>query len=181
MDNVVCYVFMPNGLYGCIYAMVSQTSLLAYSPFLLLLCFGLLKPCYKHDICYDSLAEQSGLTETHSNKRCASTVSPSAVCLLAYLFKLALLYQRFIPNLVHLLSHVSPPLFPGSQFRALVEYAPSQCVPRLTCKKDGREGTIVKGKYFYHFISTFNQFLLNLIQLYTADIQYSKIVDLFNE
>src|SRR4051812_19756849 len=106
MDNVVWYVFMPNGLYGCIYAMVSQTSLLAYAPFLLLLGFGLLKPCYKQDICYDSFADQSGLAENHSNKLYASTVSPSAICLLVYLFKLALLYWRFVPILMHLSSHV---------------------------------------------------------------------------
>jgi len=33
----------------------------------------------------------------------------------------------------------------GAQFKALVEYAPSQQVPKSNIKKDGRGGTIVKG------------------------------------
>lgn len=33
----------------------------------------------------------------------------------------------------------------GAQFKALVEYAPSQQVPKSNIKKDGREGTITKG------------------------------------
>ena len=33
----------------------------------------------------------------------------------------------------------------GAQFKAVVEYAPSQRVPRSSTKKDGREGTIYKG------------------------------------
>jgi hypothetical protein len=33
----------------------------------------------------------------------------------------------------------------GAQFKALVEYAPSQQVPKSNIKKDGREGTIMKG------------------------------------
>lgn len=35
----------------------------------------------------------------------------------------------------------------GTQFKAVVEYAPSQRVPRSSTKKDGREGTIYKGNY----------------------------------
>ena len=45
-----------------------------------------------------------------------------------------------------------PSFFPGSQFKALVEYAPSQRVPKQSSKKDGREGTISKGICFCPFI-----------------------------
>lgn len=34
---------------------------------------------------------------------------------------------------------------PGTQFKTIVEYAPSQRVPKQWSKKDGREGTILKG------------------------------------
>ena len=33
----------------------------------------------------------------------------------------------------------------GAQHKAIVEYAPSQRVPKPSTKKDGREGTIYKG------------------------------------
>lgn len=33
----------------------------------------------------------------------------------------------------------------GTQFKTIVEYAPSQRVPKQGFKKDGREGTILKG------------------------------------
>lgn len=33
----------------------------------------------------------------------------------------------------------------GTQFKTIVEYAPSQRVPKHWSKKDGREGTILKG------------------------------------
>lgn len=33
----------------------------------------------------------------------------------------------------------------GVQHKAIVEYAPSLRVPKLSTKKDGREGTIYKG------------------------------------
>ncbi|TYI24314.1 hypothetical protein ES332_A06G225300v1 [Gossypium tomentosum] len=36
----------------------------------------------------------------------------------------------------------------GTQFKAIVEYAPSQRVPKPSSKKDGREGTIFKGAFF---------------------------------
>lgn len=36
-------------------------------------------------------------------------------------------------------------MFPGVQFKSIVEYAPSQRVPKQWSKKDGREGTIFKG------------------------------------
>lgn len=42
-------------------------------------------------------------------------------------------------------------LLPGAQFKVLVEYAPSQCVPKPSSKKDGREGTISKGTFFFSF------------------------------
>ena len=38
-----------------------------------------------------------------------------------------------------------PMVLSGAQFKALVEYAPSQQVPKSNIKKDGRGGTIVKG------------------------------------
>lgn len=40
-------------------------------------------------------------------------------------------------------------ILPGSQFKTIVEYAPSQRVPKPWSKKDGREGTIFKGMYVY--------------------------------
>lgn len=40
------------------------------------------------------------------------------------------------------------PLISGTQFKAIVEYAPSQRVPKPGTKKDGREGTIMKGAFF---------------------------------
>jgi len=51
--------------------------------------------------------------------------------------------------------HIFLPLFYflGAQFKAVVEYAPSQRVPKVSSKKDGREGTIFKGICFYQFIS----------------------------
>jgi hypothetical protein len=33
----------------------------------------------------------------------------------------------------------------GAQFKGILEYAPSQQVPKSNVKKDGREGTITKG------------------------------------
>lgn len=33
----------------------------------------------------------------------------------------------------------------GTQYKAVIEYAPSQRVPRSSTKKDGRDGTIYKG------------------------------------
>nr|XP_010930556.1 regulator of nonsense transcripts UPF3 isoform X1 [Elaeis guineensis] len=40
----------------------------------------------------------------------------------------------------------------GAQFKALVEYAPSQRVPRAWSKKDGREGTISKDPEYLEFL-----------------------------
>lgn len=38
----------------------------------------------------------------------------------------------------------------GAQYKVIVEYAPSQRVPKPCAKKDGREGTIYKGSYDVH-------------------------------
>jgi hypothetical protein len=35
--------------------------------------------------------------------------------------------------------------FAGTQYKAMVEYAPNQRVPKLWHKKDAREGTIAQG------------------------------------
>ncbi|WOL01564.1 regulator of nonsense transcripts UPF3-like isoform X1 [Canna indica] len=40
----------------------------------------------------------------------------------------------------------------GAQFKALVEYAPSQRLPKLWSKKDGREGTISKDPEYMEFL-----------------------------
>jgi len=40
----------------------------------------------------------------------------------------------------------------GAQFKALVEYAPSQQVPKSNIKKDGRGGTIVKDPEYLEFL-----------------------------
>ncbi|XP_062225714.1 regulator of nonsense transcripts UPF3-like isoform X2 [Phragmites australis] len=40
----------------------------------------------------------------------------------------------------------------GAQFKALVEYAPSQQVPKSNVKKDGREGTIMKDPEYLEFL-----------------------------
>ncbi|XP_074579980.1 regulator of nonsense transcripts UPF3-like isoform X2 [Curcuma longa] len=40
----------------------------------------------------------------------------------------------------------------GAQFKTLVEYAPSQRVPKLWLKKDGREGTISKDPEYMEFL-----------------------------
>ncbi|XP_062184012.1 regulator of nonsense transcripts UPF3-like isoform X3 [Phragmites australis] len=40
----------------------------------------------------------------------------------------------------------------GAQFKALVEYAPSQQVPKSNIKKDGREGTIMKDPDYLEFL-----------------------------
>ncbi|GAB4846798.1 hypothetical protein Ancab_025805 [Ancistrocladus abbreviatus] len=40
----------------------------------------------------------------------------------------------------------------GTQFNAIVEYAPSQRVPKQWSKKDGREGTIVKDPEYLEFL-----------------------------
>jgi regulator of nonsense transcripts 3 len=41
----------------------------------------------------------------------------------------------------------------GAQFKAIVEYAPSQQVPKSNIKKDGREGTIMKGSWQSYYLT----------------------------
>ena len=50
---------------------------------------------------------------------------------------------------------------PGTQFKTIVEYAPSQRVPRQWSKKDGREGTIFKGT---KMVTLFTDCVLHLCQ-----------------
>ncbi|KAK8950967.1 Regulator of nonsense transcripts UPF3 [Platanthera zijinensis] len=40
----------------------------------------------------------------------------------------------------------------GTQFKVLVEYAPSQCIPKPCTKKDGREGTIFKDPEYLEYL-----------------------------
>ncbi|XAR56291.1 hypothetical protein NMG60_11036717 [Bertholletia excelsa] len=40
----------------------------------------------------------------------------------------------------------------GTQFKSIVEYAPSQRVPKQSSKKDGREGTILKDAEYLEFL-----------------------------
>ncbi|KAL3639636.1 NMD pathway component [Castilleja foliolosa] len=40
----------------------------------------------------------------------------------------------------------------GTQFKAIVEYAPSQRVPKQLAKKDGREGTVLKDPEYLRFL-----------------------------
>lgn len=42
--------------------------------------------------------------------------------------------------------------FTGTQHKAIVEYSPSQRIPKST-KKDGREGTIYKGATLNYYLS----------------------------
>ncbi|XP_020250111.1 regulator of nonsense transcripts UPF3-like isoform X1 [Asparagus officinalis] len=59
----------------------------------------------------------------------------------------------------------------GSQFKALVEYAPSQRVPMLLPKKDGREGTISKDPEYVEFL----EFIAKPVEnLPSAEIQLER-------
>lgn len=44
----------------------------------------------------------------------------------------------------------------GAQYKAVIEYAPSQRVPKESSKKDGREGTIYKGICLPFYLITIN-------------------------
>lgn len=60
----------------------------------------------------------------------------------------------------------------GTQFKTVVEYAPSQLVPRQWCKKDGREGTISKDPEYLEFL----EFLAKPVEnLPSAEIQLERI------
>ncbi|KAG8646045.1 regulator of nonsense transcripts UPF3 isoform X3 [Manihot esculenta] len=50
----------------------------------------------------------------------------------------------------------------GTQFRAVVEYAPSQRVPKQWSKKDGREGTILKDPAYLEFLKLISKPAENL-------------------
>lgn len=59
----------------------------------------------------------------------------------------------------------------GTQVKAIVEYAPSQRVPKSWCKKDGREGTIFKDPEYLEFL----EFLAKPVEnLPSAEIQLEK-------
>ncbi|GFY89288.1 Smg-4/UPF3 family protein [Actinidia rufa] len=59
----------------------------------------------------------------------------------------------------------------GTQFRTIVEYAPSQRVPKHWSKKDGREGTIFKDPDYMEFL----EFLAKPVEnLPSAEIQLER-------
>ncbi|CAJ1963776.1 unnamed protein product [Sphenostylis stenocarpa] len=59
----------------------------------------------------------------------------------------------------------------GSQFKVIVEYAPSQRVPRQWSKKDGRDGTIYKDSEYLEFLELLTKPVENLP---SAEIQLEK-------
>ncbi|KAG8650319.1 regulator of nonsense transcripts UPF3 isoform X3 [Manihot esculenta] len=59
----------------------------------------------------------------------------------------------------------------GTQFRAIVEYAPSQRVPKQWFKKDGREGTILKDPAYLEFLDLISKPAENLP---SAEIQLER-------
>ncbi|KAI4318525.1 hypothetical protein MLD38_032216 [Melastoma candidum] len=59
----------------------------------------------------------------------------------------------------------------GSQFKTIVEYAPSQRVPKLTTKKDGREGTLLKDPEYLEFLEILSKPVENLP---SAEIQLER-------
>ncbi|KAJ6792095.1 regulator of nonsense transcripts UPF3-like [Iris pallida] len=59
----------------------------------------------------------------------------------------------------------------GAQFKAMVEYAPSQCVPEARSKKDGREGTILKDPEYLEFLELLSKPVENLP---SAEIQLER-------
>ncbi|KAK7412005.1 hypothetical protein VNO78_03450 [Psophocarpus tetragonolobus] len=59
----------------------------------------------------------------------------------------------------------------GSQFKVIVEYAPSQRVPRQWFKKDGRDGTIYKDSEYLEFLELLAKPVENLP---SAEIQLEK-------
>ncbi|ONK55322.1 uncharacterized protein A4U43_UnF5010 [Asparagus officinalis] len=59
----------------------------------------------------------------------------------------------------------------GTQFKALVEYAPSQHVPKVLSKKDGREGTIFKDPEYVEFLEFISKPVENLP---SAEIQLER-------
>ncbi|KAI3990943.1 hypothetical protein MKX01_026127 [Papaver californicum] len=59
----------------------------------------------------------------------------------------------------------------GAQFKAIVEYAPSQRVPKQWSKKDGREGTILKDPEYLEFLELLAKPVENLP---SAEIQLER-------
>lgn len=59
--------------------------------------------------------------------------------------------------------HVVHGSLPGAQFKALVEYAPSQQVPKSNIKKDARQGTITKGPKQAFLLSNMYQTFIFLV------------------
>ncbi|GMJ14236.1 hypothetical protein like AT1G33980 [Hibiscus trionum] len=59
----------------------------------------------------------------------------------------------------------------GTQFKAIVEYAPSQRVPKSSTKKDGREGTIFKDPDYLEFLKLIAKPVENLP---SAEIQLER-------
>ncbi|CAA0814068.1 Regulator of nonsense transcripts UPF3 [Striga hermonthica] len=59
----------------------------------------------------------------------------------------------------------------GSQFKAIVEYAPSQRTPKQWSKKDGREGTVLKDHEYLEFLEFLGKPVENLP---SAEIQLEK-------
>ncbi|KMT19420.1 hypothetical protein BVRB_1g012660 [Beta vulgaris subsp. vulgaris] len=59
----------------------------------------------------------------------------------------------------------------GTQYKAIVEYAPSQRVPKSNAKKDGREGTIYKDPEYLEFLERISKPVENLP---SADIQLER-------
>ncbi|CAN0880617.1 Regulator of nonsense transcripts UPF3 [Linum grandiflorum] len=59
----------------------------------------------------------------------------------------------------------------GTQFKAVVEYAPSQRVPKQISKKDGREGTISKDPEYLEFLEAISKPVENLP---SAEIQLER-------
>ncbi|KAI4342239.1 hypothetical protein MLD38_026885 [Melastoma candidum] len=59
----------------------------------------------------------------------------------------------------------------GTQFKTIVEYAPSQRVPKLTSKRDGREGTLLKDPEYLEFLEILSKPVENLP---SAEIQMER-------
>ncbi|KAL7082324.1 hypothetical protein ACP275_14G092200 [Erythranthe tilingii] len=59
----------------------------------------------------------------------------------------------------------------GAQFKAIVEYAPSQRIPKQWSKKDGREGTILKDPEYLEFLELLAKPVENLP---SAEIQLER-------
>lgn len=54
---------------------------------------------------------------------------------------------------------IKVPFVSGVQYKTVVEYAPSQRVPKLSTRKDGREGTVYKGTNLVHFLLCYQSYM----------------------